>query len=101
MTDSVAPRGVWIHVFEEDSAAGAVFRPEDADVPLSRRARERVELRSSGMATFWTAGPDDRLSPVQARWAAEGGELVVRDTAGGVRLRVVDWSTARLLVKRA
>ena len=28
--------GTWVHVFEEDTPEGAVFRPEDADIPLSR-----------------------------------------------------------------
>jgi hypothetical protein len=94
-----APRGVWVHVFEEDTAAGAVFRPEDADVPLSRRPRERIEFRTGGAATIWKGGPDDRPAPIAARWTQEGDELVVRDTGGAVRLRVVEHSPDRLLVK--
>ena len=30
----------WVHAFEEDDARGAVYRPADADLPLSRRPRE-------------------------------------------------------------
>jgi hypothetical protein len=93
------PRGVWVHVFEEDTAAAAVFRPENADIPLSRRPRERVEFRSGGAATIWKGGPDDRPAPIAARWTQEGDDLVVRDSGDVVRLRVTGQSPDRLLVK--
>jgi hypothetical protein len=93
------PRGVWVHVFEEDGAAGAVFKPENADIPLSRRPRERVEFRSGGAATIWKGGPDDRPAPLAARWTQEDDALVVRDSGGRVRLRVTEQSPDRLLVK--
>jgi hypothetical protein len=93
------PRGVWVHVFEEDTAAEAVFKPEDADIPLSRRPRERIEFKSGGAVTIWKGGADDRPAPVPARWTQEGDELVVRDHDGAVRLRVVEQSPDRLLVK--
>jgi hypothetical protein len=93
------PRGVWVHVFEEDSAAGAVFKPETADIPLSRRPRERVEFRGGGAATIWKGGRDDRPAPIAARWTQEGDALVVRDSGGSVRLRLIEQSPERLLVK--
>jgi len=93
------PRGVWVHVFEEDTAAGAVFKPEHAAIPLSRRPRERVEFRSGGAATIWKGGPDDRPAPIAARWTEEGEDLVVRDSGGVVRLKVIEQSPDRLLVK--
>ena len=93
------PRGVWVHVFEEDTSAGAVFKPEDADIPLSRRPRERIEFRSGGAATLWTGGADDRPAPISARWTHEDDGLVVRDGDGTVRLRVLAQSADRLLVK--
>lgn len=93
------PRGVWVHVFEEDSAAGAVFRPEDADIPLSRRPRERIEFKSGGAVTIWKGGPDDRPVPIAGRSTQEGDDLVVRDRGGAVRLRVVSQSPDRLVVK--
>jgi len=93
------PRGVWVHVFEEDTAAGAVFRPENADIPLSRRPRERVEFRGGGAATIWKGGPDDRPAPIAARWTEGGDDLVVRDNGGIVRLKVIEQSPDRLLVK--
>jgi hypothetical protein len=92
------PRGVWVHVFEEDGAAGAVFKPEHADIPLSRRPRERVEFRGGGAATIWKGGPDDRPAPIAARWTHEGEELIVRE-GGAVRLRVIEQSPDRLLVR--
>jgi hypothetical protein len=98
MTDT-PPRGVWVHVFEEDTAAGAVFRPENADIPLSRRPRERVEFRSGGAATIWKGGPDDRPAPIAARWTQEDDDLVVRDSGGVLRLRVIEHSPERMLVK--
>jgi hypothetical protein len=93
------PSGIWIHVFEEDTAAGAVFEPENAEIPLSRRPRERVEFRSGGAATIWKGGPDDRPAPIAARWTQEGDDLVVRDSSGAVRLRVIEQSPGRLTVK--
>ena len=93
------PRGVWVHIFEEDTAAGAVFEPENADTPLSRRPRERVEFGSGGAATIWKGGPDDRPAPIAARWTHEADDLVVRDSGGAVRLRVIKQSPDRLLVK--
>jgi hypothetical protein len=51
----------WVHVFEEDTADGAVYRPEDADIPLSRRPREQIEFSPDGSARVFEGGPDDRL----------------------------------------
>lgn len=93
------PFGTWVHVFEEDTAEGAVFRPEDADIPLSRRPRERIELRADGSATILVPGPDDRFVPQPARWTDEGGALVVRDAEDAVRMRVVKQSSDRLVVE--
>jgi hypothetical protein len=89
---------VWVHVFEEDTADGAVFRPEDADIPLSRRPRERFELRPDGSAVLMMGGADDRPVEQPARWTEEGSQIVV--TAGGaVRLRIVEQSADRLIVQ--
>jgi hypothetical protein len=90
----------WVHVFEEDTADGQVFRPVDADIPLSRRPRERFELRPDGSAVLLSAGGDDRYVPNSARWTEEGGELVVRDANDNVRFRIVEQSADRLLVRR-
>jgi hypothetical protein len=51
----------WVHVFEQDTPQGAVFRPEEADIPLSRRPRERISLQADGSARFLMPGPDDRF----------------------------------------
>jgi len=63
----------WVHVFEEDTAEGAVYRPDGPDIPLSRRPREQLVLGADGKATLYTAGPDDRLV---ARPAAKAGAEV-------------------------
>jgi hypothetical protein len=91
--------GTWVHAFEEDTAEGAVFRPEDADIPLSRRPRERIEIRADGSAVILVSGADDRFVPQPARWTEEAGALVVRDAQGAVRMRVVKRSADRLVVE--
>jgi len=57
----------WVHVFEEDTPEGAVYRPDSADLPLSRRLREQLEDKPKGEATkalnglqmIAQSGPDD------------------------------------------
>jgi hypothetical protein len=88
----------WVHAFEEDGAEGAVYRPEDADLPLSRRPREGLELSADGTARVYVPGPDDRPRPRDAAWREDGGEIVVDAPAG--EYRVVAWSPDRLVVKR-
>jgi hypothetical protein len=89
----------WVHVFEEDTAAGAVFRAEDGDVPLSRRPRERLELDRDGSARLYVAGADDRLVDRPATWTEESGALVVRARDGGAEARIVERSPERLVVR--
>ena len=89
----------WVHVFEEDTAEGAVYRAEDDAIPLSRRPRERLEFRPDGSARLLLPGPDDRLVEEAASWRDEGGALVVGAREGGTEIRVVDRSPKRLVVK--
>lgn len=90
----------WVHIFEEDTAEGAVYRPDSADLPLSRRPREQLELNADGNATLLVAGPSDRPEPIAARWEQEGEELVVRTTGKKLReLRIVSHSADRLVVR--
>jgi hypothetical protein len=88
----------WVHVFEEDTAEGAVFRPETDDIPLSRRPRERLELQAGGKAKVLIQGPDDRYVEQPATWQDEGDATVIR-TRGGTTLRIVERSPKRLVVK--
>lgn len=90
----------WVHVFEEDTGKGEVYRAEDDDIPLSRRPRERLVLRKDGSATVLVPGPDDRFIERPASWQEEGGAVVVR-SADGAELRIVEESRGRLVVKRA
>ena len=89
----------WVHVFEEDTPQGAVFRPDDADIPLSRRPRERIALHENGSARLFMPGPDDRFVEQPAEWAIENDELVMRSKAGSPDVRIVQRSPDRLLVK--
>ena len=89
----------WVHVFEEDTVDGAVYRSEDDAIPLSRRPRERLELSPDGSARIFAPGPDDRLMEQRATWREDGGALVVRARAGGPELRIVERSPSRLVVR--
>jgi hypothetical protein len=90
-------------MFEEDTGADAVYRPELADVPLSRRPRGRLTLSPDGTACVTVAGPDDRPIDTSAEWERDGDVVVVRakDERGGADqvLRVTIESPTRLLVR--
>jgi hypothetical protein len=86
-------------VFEEDTPDGRVFRPADGDIPLSRRPRQRLELRPDGSAVLSMPGPDDRPVPTSGRWTEEDGDIVVRDASDRVEFRIVERTPDRLLVR--
>jgi hypothetical protein len=88
-----------VHVFEEDAAAGAVYRREDDDIPLSRRPRERLELSPDGSALVFASGPDDRMVEQDASWREEGDAVVV-SAPGGLELRITRSSPDRLIVQK-
>lgn len=90
----------WVHLFEEDSGAGSVYRPDEGDVPLSRRPRERIELKPDGGARLFLEAPDDRPRPTAATWTEEDGVLVVRPRSARWHLRIVEQAPDRLLVER-
>ena len=92
-------RARWAHVFEEDGPEGAVYRPEDAELPRSRRPRMRISFSRDGQARLLVAGPDDRLREVEARWREENGEITVSG-GGAPELRVHVRSETCLLVRR-
>ena len=89
----------WVHVFEEDTAQGAVYRPQDGPIPLSRRPREHIELSSDGSARFFAPGPDDRPVERTATWIEVNNALVVRTDEGDAEIRIVEWSPERLVVQ--
>jgi len=89
----------WVHVFEEDTDKGAVYRPEDDDIPLSRRARERIRLQSDGSACVLVPGADDRPAKQPATWREEGGALVIQRGKEAPSLRVVSHTPSRLIVQ--
>ncbi len=88
----------WVRVPEEDTPEAAVYRPDDADLPLSRRPREQMELSADGSARVFTPAADDRLRAGAAHWTDEGNAIVVR--ADSRELHIFDWSDERLLVRR-
>ena len=93
----------WVHVFEEDSADGEVYRPEGGDIPLSRRPRRRLSFSPDGSARVALPGPDDRPRDQPATWQQDGDDVVVRATSeGGAEqvLHVSLQSPTRLIVKK-
>jgi hypothetical protein len=87
----------WVHVFEDDTPAGAVYRPDSGDIPLSRRPRAQLELSADGRATLFVPGPDDRLVARPATWREQGAGDVPEP--GGAEVRIVDRSPDRLVVR--
>lgn len=103
MSKSRASGTTWVHVFEEDTPDGAVYRPETDNIPLSRRPRERLTLAADGTARVLMPGPDDRLIEQPATWTDEGDTPVVRPTAAAASTReivIVERSPKRLVVRR-
>jgi hypothetical protein len=88
----------WVHLYEEDTSEGAVYRPDQSDIPLSRRPREQLQLDRDGRARWFTAGPNDRLVEQAATWVEETGSLTIR-TQDGHEMRVVSASPERLVVR--
>ena len=89
----------WAHVFEEDGPEGEVYRPDDAELPRSRRPRTRISFSPDGRALLLVGGPDDRLREVESRWREENGEITVSG-GGAPDLRVHVQSEGCLLVRR-
>jgi hypothetical protein len=90
---------MWVHCFEEDTEAGAVYRPDDSGIPLSRRPRERFAIEPGGAARLFLPGPDDRFVEQAATWTDEADGLVIRSRDRGAELRIVHRSAMRLVVK--
>lgn len=96
------PFGVrWVHVFEEDAAGKAVFLPDTADIPLSRRPRMQFELSQDGSATLYVPDARDALAPKPAVWHEEDRTLVVRARGepDGMAIRVLECTADRLLAQ--
>jgi len=67
-----------VHSFEEDTAAGDVYRPMTAEIPLARRPRERLEFRQDGTATLYTPGAADGLDAHLATWHGRDDMVIIR-----------------------
>ena len=89
----------WVHVFEEDTPEGAVYRPDDEHVPLSRKPRGWLEFHEDGSATIFTPGPDDRPVERPTTWQDAGQARRTR-AANPAELEIVDRSPSRVVVKR-
>ena len=90
----------WIHVFEEDSAGQEVYRREDGPIPLSRRPRERIQVRPDGTASVFLPGPGDGYVECQAKWNEEGGGMVIRVRDARLEFVVIERTASRLLIER-
>ena len=90
----------WVHVFEDDTPEGDVYRAETDNIPLSRRPRDAFELHRDGSAQIFGGGPDDRAVAHTARWTDTADGIVVVDDKGGARFRIVKHDQAQLIVSR-
>ena len=91
----------WVHAYEEDTADGAVYRPDSAGLPPSRRPREQFELSEDGSASLYVGGPDDRLLVRDAEWKLEGDDVVIRRRGTPAEvLRIIARAPDRLVVRR-
>jgi hypothetical protein len=88
----------WVHVAEQDTAAGAVFLPADADIPLSRRPRAQLQLAPDGTGVWYEAGADDRPAGRPVTWREGAGGIVVAGARGGQDVRIVSHEPGRLIV---
>jgi hypothetical protein len=92
----------WVHVFEEDTAEGQVYKPDSGPIPLSRRPREALTLNADGSATVEVGGADDRPAARRAVWrsTAEGLVVDVPSVAGkgSTELHIVRAAPDRLVV---
>jgi len=88
----------WVHVAEEDTDEGAVYRPDDDDIPLSRIPRHWLELHEDGSARVFAPGPDDRPVEQPATWTEAGAPSKSRSRKGP-EVTIVDRAPARLVVK--
>jgi hypothetical protein len=88
----------WVHVTEQDTAEGAVFLPEDADIPLSRRPRAQLRLAPDGTGTWYEPGADDRPVGRPIVWNENPDGVVVARTPAGESLRVVSRAPDRLVL---
>jgi hypothetical protein len=95
--------GRWIHVFEEDTERGAVYRRVPADLPLSRRPRERLVFAEDGTGKVVVGGADDRLVELPASWTEKEGEVILRlersSPNAKPEYRVVERTADQLLVR--
>jgi hypothetical protein len=87
----------WVHVFEEDSSEGAVYRPDEGNIPLSRRPREQLVLGADGRGTLFAGGSDDRLAGRPITWRDQNEPGTSRDA--GADVRIIDRSPDRLVVR--
>jgi hypothetical protein len=90
----------WVHVHEEDTDRGAVYRPEDSGIPLSRRPREAIELRPDGSAVVYVPGAADRPEATPAQWRDTAEGTVITRGSDEAQLVIVESSPERLLVRQ-
>jgi len=92
----------WIHVFEQDTGVGAVYRPETDQIPLARRPREQLELQAGGAARVFVGGADDRPVLRTGRWRAMSEGIVIELPAAGreqaMTWRIVEATPTRVVV---
>lgn len=90
--------GRWVHVHEEDTEAGSVYRREGADLPPSR-GRTTLELRSDGTYAGTVPGPADAPQDAGGTWSLDGDRITLSDGRSARELDVVSVEQDRLVVR--
>jgi hypothetical protein len=95
----------WVHVFGDDVEAGAVFRDEAGDIPLSRRPKEYLQFDDDGTVRRLATGADDRAHEIdRTSWRDEGDAIAFTfatpDAQGATEYHVVERSADRLVIRR-
>lgn len=63
---------MWVHSFEEDKEGLKIFRIQsDYEFPLSRKPRERFEIKPNGEFIEYIPGPSDNYLPKLGRYKVE------------------------------
>ena len=90
----------WVHVAEEDTSAGVVYRPDDENIPLSRKPRDWLELKADGTARLYVPGPDDRPVARAITWRDDDDPRRSSRGRADADLTIIEKSPTRLLVRR-
>ncbi|OYD82586.1 hypothetical protein [Azospirillum brasilense] len=100
--------GNWVHVSEEDTAEGKVYRPSTFPLPSKGGrggpAREEIRLMPDNTVEVRTIGPADPERTSRGRWRLEGGDRLAisftEDPPETVSFQILSVQPDRLVLKK-